>query len=408
MSEPTDKALHDWVRESLGTYRPDYDPNDWRTLQRTLRRRQWRRWGGWFVGGLVVLGVIGWSALSPSLTNNLERKSNKETTVAKTHPALEPQLVKPSINRSLTNLKPVRSFPSVALRQPPHSSYQLYRSTSVTTPAPLSVMSPLIISPTQLTEQIHQRQPVLFSTEETAITEQVLTGHFGSDSTSYQVLERNLRAWPNAVIVCDFTTSMYPYSTQLFSWFKQNARHPAIKGMVFFTDCDSLGHQTKPGGPAGQMFTTREADPLKVLPTLLAAARNTVRNDDDAENDIEALLYAQNQFPEAKHLVLLADNISKVKDMALLNQVHKPVHVVLCGTTGSDTTIAYQSDYYDIASRTGGSIHTLEDDLNPTTLSNATTLRVGSRFFRYLPRKHRFKPTNFDHRPKRILKLIWF
>lgn len=407
MSEPTDKALHDWVRQSLETYRPDYDPNDWKNLQRTLRRRQWRRWGSWFMGGLFVLGVIGWLALPQLSTENFESKLSKTTVHAKRQPNTKPQRVEPAIIRSLTVLGPVRNFTGTVRRPLPRSPQKPSQSLLIITPTRLAVTQPTLL-PTRLTEQILQRQLITFSAEEPAITQQMVTSNFGSDSTSYRVLDRNLRAWPDALIVCDFTTSMYPYSTQLFAWFKRHARRPAVKGMVFFTDCDSLGRQTEPGGPAGQMFVTRETNANKVLPTLLAAARNTVRNDDDAENDIEALLYAQQQFPEAKHLVLLADNISRVKDMALLSKIKKPVHVILCGTTGSDTTIAYQPDYHAIASRTNGSLHTLEDDLNPKALSSTTTLRVGPRYFRYQPRKQRFKPTTFDHRPKRILKFIWF
>ena len=407
MSEPTDKPLHDWVRESLETYRPDYDPNDWKNLQRTLRRRRWRRWGSWLIGTIVLVAIIRWLSLPQLSTKNTESKLSNVISHSERQPALAPQLVQQTtIGDSLTALESVHHLTSIAHR--PSSSRQPSRSAFVTTPAFLSALTQPAPLSNQLTEQIPQRQPVTFSTEEMAITEQILTSNFGSDSTSYQVLDRNLRAWPDAIIVCDFTTSMYSYSTQLFAWFKQHARHPAVKGMVFFTDCDSLGRQTQPGGPPGQMFVTRGTDPGKILPTLLAAARNTIRNDDDAENDVEALLYAQEQFPETKHLILLADNISKVKDMALLSKVKKPVHVILCGTTGSDTTIAYQSEYHAIASRTNGSLHTLEDDLSPSTLSSTTTLRVGPRYFRYLPRKQRFKPTTFDHRPKRILKFIWF
>lgn len=407
MSEPTDKPLHDWVRESLETYRPDYDPNDWKNLQHTLRRRRWRRWGSWLIGTIVLVAIIRWLSLPQLSTKNTESKLSNVISHSERQPALAPQLVQQTTSGdSLTALESVHHLTSIAYR--PSFSRQPSRSAFVTTPAFLSSLTQPAPLSNQLTEQIPQRQPVTFSTEEMAITEQILTSNFGSDSTSYQVLDRNLRAWPDAVIVCDFTTSMYPYSTQLFAWFKQHARHPAVKGMVFFTDCDSLGRQTQPGGPPGQMFVTRGTDPGKILPTLLAAARNTIRNDDDAENDVEALLYAQEQFPETKHLILLADNISKVKDMALLSKVKKPVHVILCGTTGSDTTIAYQSEYHAIASRTNGSLHTLEDDLSPSTLSSTTTLRVGPRYFRYLPRKQRFKPTTFDHRPKRILKFIWF
>jgi hypothetical protein len=129
------------------------------------------------------------------------------------------------------------------------------------------------------------------------------------------VLSRNLRRWPDAVIVCDLTTSMYPYSTQVFAWFRKIPSTSPCGGIVFYTDCDSLGRETVPGGPPGQMFVTGPGDVGLTLPVMLAAARNTVANAQSAENDVEALLFAQQQFPAARHLVLLADNRRPVKDL---------------------------------------------------------------------------------------------
>jgi hypothetical protein len=245
------------------------------------------------------------------------------------------------------------------------------------------------------------------SPEEAAITRQLLTGTFGPDSTSYRVLARNLSRWPDAVIVCDLTTSMYPYSTQLFAWFRKNRKHIPVQGIVFFTDCDSLGRETVPGGPPGQMFVTRPGDVGQTLPVMLAAARNTVANAHSAENDVEALLFAQQQFPTARHLVLLADNRSPVKDLARLGGVNRPVHVVLCGAPG-DSTKPFWPDYYALARRTGGSLHTLEDDFTPGAIRPGTWIRVGSRYYRYQKRRDRFKATRFRHRPRRVLRLFWF
>jgi hypothetical protein len=232
------------------------------------------------------------------------------------------------------------------------------------------------------------------------------TGQFGKDSTSFRVLARNAGRWPNAVLVCDLTSSMYPYSTQLFAWLRQHTQHPVVKGTLFFTDCDSLGHETTPQGPAGRMFATRERTPERVLPLMLAAARNTLGNQQDAENDIEALIEAQRRFPEAKNLVLIADNSSRVKDLHRLAEVRLPVRVILCGSPW-DTTQAFQPDFFEIATRTRGSLHTLEDDFNPTRLSHRDWVKVGPRYYWYHARKQRFVVSRFRQQPKRFLGLFW-
>lgn len=404
MNGPNDKSFHDWVRQSMATYRPAYEPADWLTVQRTLRRRRW-----WKRGILAGVSVLTISLFSWFIGSTSEKESRPLPLKAEST-----YLAKPG-GRPLQKWTSVRSVLRVTSTKPPaptasnrlHTPQRSAFAPTMSTPPLLTanqVVSPYL---TNLTDQIHHPYPIGFSPEETAIAQQMQTNQFGDDSTTYRVLDRNLRLWPDAVIVCDVTTSMYPYTTQLFAWFRRNSHKPFVNGMVFFTDCDSLGQQTQPGGPPGRMFVTQERSASHVLPLLLDAARNTVRNEDDAENAIEALLVAQNKFPEAKHLILVADNISTVKDMALLNQIQKPVHVVICGTTGSNTALAFQPDYYVIARQTNGSLHTLEDDFAPEMLASGQTLRVGSHYYRYSQRKKQFVLTPFTHRPRRFLKFIW-
>jgi hypothetical protein len=245
------------------------------------------------------------------------------------------------------------------------------------------------------------------SPEEAAIIRQLLTGTFGPDSTSYRVLSRNLRRWPDAVIVCDLTTSMYPYSTQVFAWFRKNPKHLPVRGIVFYTDCDSLGRETVPGGPPGQMFVTGPGDVGLTLPVMLAAARNTVANAQSAENDVEALLFAQQQFPAARHLVLLADNRSPVKDLDRLGGVTRPVHVVLCGAPGDSTKPFWPTTTPLPAARGAACTHPKTTSLRRDPAGHldrggqaGTTVTSGHR--------DRFKATRFRHRPRRVLRLFCF
>ena len=423
MSEPndTDKTLHEWVRQTLHDYQPAEPAPDWERLQRALRRRRWGRVGAVVLVGLLVAGLIGGIVL-----NSLNRQTLSATVAVvparslPVGPKSSTDVCAPGRNRTASRpvLKAPKSVQLVTIRKVrPQQPGQRGVSTPVVPPKSgrVAVYGPAVLASRQesfplktgLGEQFRQRTISGANPEEPAIEHQMRTGDFGPDSTSYHALSRNLRRWPDAVIVCDLTSSMYPYSTQLFAWFKKNARNPAVKGLVFFTDCDSLGRQTYLGGPAGQFFVTRDRDATQALPTLLAAARNTLNNLDRDENDVEALLFAQKTFPDAKHLILLADNSSGVKDLARLGQVVKPVHVVLCGVPWDSARVAFQLDHFTIASRTRGSLHTIEDDLKPTDIVQNTWLRVGSTFYRYNARKERFKATRFRKRPIRVLGLFW-
>ena len=407
MNEQNDKRLHEWVRKEMETYRPPYTPADWSRMQQKLHRRPWWRSG---IAGVIYIGLIGLAGwlflISQPMKNPAILVRNKKQVAPPppkriaTYPKTPTQLSVANPVRKNTNLYTAKTKQTGRTNSTDRLSIELNRQ-----PEPVTQFTLL---PTNLVSHIQRKEPVAFSTEESVITRQLLTGNFGNDSTTYQTLSRNIKQWPDAVIVCDLTTSMYPYTTQLVTWFEKQARNPAVKGLVFFTDCDSLGQETRPEGPPGQMFVTREWSSATVLPIVLNAARNTVRNKDDAENSVEALLFAQKQFPDAKHLILVADNLSSVKDLKLLAGVKKPVHVVLCGTTGSTTEIPFQPDYYKVASQTNGSLHTLEDDLNPAALSRKTTLKVGPNYYRYNAQKKRFKLTPFEHRPRRFLNTFWF
>ncbi len=214
--------------------------------------------------------------------------------------------------------------------------------------------------------------------------------------TSYDALDRNIDKWKNIVIVCDITSTMFPYTTQVFDWMNENTDNQSIKGIVFFTDCDSLGRQTR-GRLPGKMFTVRSKDELVLWDTMFAAINNTENNKDKPENNIEALLYAQKHFPDADEFVMIADNSTQVKDMRQLSKVKKKVHIILCGET-YEKNVAFQSDYIQIAKKTKGTIHTLEDDIeNIDKVKEMSVVRVGNIYFRF--HKGKFYTTKFLKRP---------
>jgi len=214
--------------------------------------------------------------------------------------------------------------------------------------------------------------------------------------TSYEALDRNAEKWKNVVIVCDMTSSMFPYTTQVFDWMMENVDNNSIKGIIFFTDCDSLGNETRGKLPV-KMFMVKKKDELLLWDTMFAAINNTENNKDKDENNIEALLFAQKNFPEVDDFVMIADNSSHVKDMKNLSKLKKRTHIILCGET-YQKDLAFQSDYVQIAKKTEGSIHTLEDDIvNPANIKEMTVIRVGKIYFRF--QKGKFYTTKMSFRP---------
>jgi hypothetical protein len=407
MPEPNDKELHDWVRQTLHTYKPEYNPQEWKYMQRKLWHQQWWRKGSISIAILLITGVALWWYFSAGKGHQQANKPATQTE-AKAYeskvfknqdlpfavPAETSQQVASNYtNESASDIKQDDKYSSLSRKLIPSLPTGLYQS-------PVNNLIP------QARKRLEEYATPNYSPEEFDIKKQMLSGQFGTDSTTYRVMSRNIHKWPEAVVVCDFTTSMYPYSTQLFTWFKGKARKKAFKAMVFFTDCDSLGRETGFTQNLGQMFVSTQLEMENVLPAMIRAARNTIQNHQSEENDIEALLYAQTAFPQARHLILLADNSSPVKDMHLLDKITKPVHVILCGAA-SDTTQAFQPEYLEVARRTGGTLHTLEDDLTPDKISTSTWLKVGQRYYHYSKRSQKFELKNFKHRPKKYLGLFW-
>jgi hypothetical protein len=78
---------------------------------------------------------------------------------------------------------------------------------------------------------------------------------------------------------------------------------------------------------------------------------------DAPENDLEALRESIKMNPDGEQ-ILIADNWAPLKDYSLIGDITRPVRIVLCGTQWGVNV-----DYLNLARATGGSVHTMENDL---------------------------------------------
>jgi hypothetical protein len=90
---------------------------------------------------------------------------------------------------------------------------------------------------------------------------------------------------------------------------------------------------------------------------------------DNPENDIEAILFAISKCPDCGNIIHVADNNATPRDLSLLYKVNKPVRVIVCGVKG-----AVNPELLNIAYRTGGSLHTIEEDIR-----NLAGMSIGER-----------------------------
>ena len=176
-----------------------------------------------------------------------------------------------------------------------------------------------------------------------------------ADSTVFKVLDRH-KDWKNTLVVCDWTASMYAYGSQAALWHSLNYKRSGIKHFTLFNDGGNRADFLKKIGKVNGVFFA-EADNIKHLVKVYKDVINDGDGGDEPENDVEAILRSIRHYPDAKEVVLIADN-SCIRDFCLIGRISKPVKVILCGAKKG-----INPQYINLAYRTGGSIYTIEDDI---------------------------------------------
>lgn len=194
--------------------------------------------------------------------------------------------------------------------------------------------------------------------EENVTVSNIINGVTPSpDSTLLKVFKRN-KEWKNMLVVCDVTGSMSPYTAQLLFWIKSNQTMKTFKQVVFFNDDEEKSTNQLAMDDTHGMWSIETGNTKRMIDVAFEA----MRDGNHYENNLEAICFALKKYPEnKKNIVMIADNWETPCDMKLLDHLRKeqiPVKIVICGVTDRLNTA-----YLDIAYATGGSVHTMEEDL---------------------------------------------
>jgi len=186
----------------------------------------------------------------------------------------------------------------------------------------------------------------------------------------------NRKKWENSVFACDITGSMSPYLSQLIIWLSLTDLNQEKSKFLFFNDGDLTPDKEKVIGSTGGFYSCvggKEFD--KIIKTMQKGMLNGFGGD-CPENNIEALLELQKKYPNTKEIVMVADNWAPIKDISLIEKIKKPVRIILCGVNKN----AIHPDYLNLALKSGGSIHTIEKDIeNLERISVGKTFRYNGR-----------------------------
>lgn len=205
--------------------------------------------------------------------------------------------------------------------------------------------------------------------------EEKLVEMIEKDSTVITALERN-GDWKKMLVVTDLTGSMSPYTAQLLLWFKLAHNTGRVEQLVFFNDGDEKSDSLKAIGQTGGIYSIKP----KSFDEIAQLANRVVERGtggDEPENNVEALLYGLKICPQCEEVIMIADNWASPRDTVLLKQVKKPIRIILCGTDEGVNV-----DYLNLARETGGSVHTIEEDLyNLLELNEGNEIQIGKEIF---------------------------
>ncbi len=177
-----------------------------------------------------------------------------------------------------------------------------------------------------------------------------------NDSTTYKIFDRHPE-WRKSLVIMDWTSSMYPYGASVVLWHSLHYNKSGIKFYTFFNDGDNKPEYAKSLGNAGGIYHAK-ADNLDEVIKLFKFVMSKGTGGDIAENDMEALIKGMQEYPEFNEVILIADNSACIRDFVMVDSIHVPIKVILCGTQNG-----INPAYLNLAAKTKGSLHTIEEDI---------------------------------------------
>lgn len=219
------------------------------------------------------------------------------------------------------------------------------------------------------------------------------------DSTVLNAFGRN-KNWDDFIVVTDVTGSMSPYSAQVFVWLKEQAENKKAKYFVFFNDGDDKESRKKKPLETKGVYVIANSSIDKVTDIAAKCMRNGSGGGESLENDVEAIIDGIKHYPDAKSVVLIADNFEFMRDYDFIEKINKPVHVILCG---SDKMVNIH--YLDLVHKTNGSLHTKHSDITDLNkLKENEHITIDEQRYLYKNKRFHFVYESFDYQNQSVRK----
>lgn len=165
---------------------------------------------------------------------------------------------------------------------------------------------------------------------------------------------------------------MSPYIAQFLLWHQLNLHNEnSNSNFIFFNDGDTkLDHLKQVGNTGGiyEISTTK----YHFLEDKIREAMRGGSGGDGPENNVEACMEGLKLYPQCSEIIMIADNWAVPRDISLISKIKIPIHIVLCGA-GMGANV----EYLNLARATGGSVHTIEEDIQKlATMNEGETITI--------------------------------
>jgi hypothetical protein len=194
------------------------------------------------------------------------------------------------------------------------------------------------------------------------------------------MLYRNKDQWTAKRIIANIDCSMYQYLDELMVWNYSDEQEQNNNTYWLFNGFQNDSKPSSSGNDRRGIFFVPNNDVAGFCNTVDKIV-NFSCGGNRLENVVEALILgAKDKSPE-EELLFIADNYSDVSDLNKLQELHVPVRVLL---TASEYGV--NEHYLEIAYRTGGSIHTIHEDIpsgHLQDLEDGEQLQVGKYTYQF-------------------------
>ncbi|MDP4266078.1 MAG: hypothetical protein Q8880_01420 [Bacteroidota bacterium] len=204
-------------------------------------------------------------------------------------------------------------------------------------------------------KEYSENQTVSISSEYSLEISKYLKKNKVYDSVALRVFV-NHPEWKKSHVVINLSPDMYGNSGMVILWNSVFPENEVVENISFYNMEKKQKGYSK--GGVQDIINVPGSDSMTISRILKKYCKNN-QEVNTTQNTVEVLLRTMSKAKDCNDIVLITDD-SYISDMHMVDNVSKPVHVIMCRTKNSSKV---NPQLLDLAYRTKGSLHVGDYDL---------------------------------------------